>query len=119
MQANEIDSERAEFLKRVDKLPEAPSEPVVAIYDDAIDSPLLTIHQQLIECRSPLFCATYALIHVLANNGISPTNRQVAVRGCTVSEVRDGRFAKSSTCSDQLALLQQLGVSIGKAAAAG
>jgi steroid delta-isomerase-like uncharacterized protein len=40
-------------------------------------------------------------------NGLPPTNRQVSVRGCTVSEVRNGRFVRSSTCSDQLALVQQ------------
>jgi steroid delta-isomerase-like uncharacterized protein len=51
-------------------------------------------------------------------NDISPTNRKINVRGCTVSEVRNGRFVKSATYSDQLALLQQLGVSVGKAATA-
>jgi predicted ester cyclase len=51
-------------------------------------------------------------------NGISPTNRQVSSRGCTVSEIRNGRVVKSSMYSDQLAILRQLGVSIGKAAGA-
>ena len=50
-------------------------------------------------------------------NGIAPTNRQVSGRGCTVSEIKNGQFAKSATYSDQLALLQQLGA-VGKAAGA-
>ncbi len=49
-------------------------------------------------------------------NGIEPTNRCVNARGCTVSEIKNGRFVKSATYSDQLALLQQLGVSAVKAA---
>jgi steroid delta-isomerase-like uncharacterized protein len=49
-------------------------------------------------------------------NGISPTNRQVSSRGCTVSEIRNGRVIKSSIYSDQLAPLRQLGVSVGKVA---
>jgi len=52
-------------------------------------------------------------------NGIAPTNKLVSARGCTVSEIRNGRFAKSATYSDQLALLQQLGVSAAKVANAG
>lgn len=51
-------------------------------------------------------------------NGISPTNRQISARGCTVIEIRNGRVVKSAMYSDQLALLQQLGVSVGKAAGA-
>jgi steroid delta-isomerase-like uncharacterized protein len=51
-------------------------------------------------------------------NNISPTNRQVSTRGCTVSEIRNGHVVKSSMYSDQLALLRQLGVSVGKAAGA-
>jgi predicted ester cyclase len=51
-------------------------------------------------------------------NGMSPTNKQVNSRGCTVSEIRNGRFVKSSIYSDQLAVLQQLGVVVGKAAGA-
>ena len=52
-------------------------------------------------------------------NGISPTNRQVSSRGCTVTEIRNGHVVKSSMYSDQLAVLQQLGVvSVGKAAGA-
>jgi steroid delta-isomerase-like uncharacterized protein len=51
-------------------------------------------------------------------NGIAPTNRKVNVRGCTVSEVKNGEITKSATYSDQLALLQQLGVSAAKAASA-
>jgi steroid delta-isomerase-like uncharacterized protein len=51
-------------------------------------------------------------------SGIAPTNRKINVRGCTVSEIKDGRFIKSATYSDQLALLQQLGVPAVKAAGA-
>lgn len=51
-------------------------------------------------------------------NGIPPTNRQVSSRGCTVTEIRSDRIAKSSIYSDQLALLRQLGVAVGKAAGA-
>ena len=37
MQAKEIGPERAEFLKRVDKLPQTPSEPIVTIYEPLSD----------------------------------------------------------------------------------
>ena len=50
-------------------------------------------------------------------NGIAPTNRQVKVRGCTVSEIKNGQLIKSAGYSDQLALMQQLGV-VAKAAGA-
>jgi steroid delta-isomerase-like uncharacterized protein len=43
-------------------------------------------------------------------NGISPTNRQVSVRGCTVSEIRNGCIVRTFISYDQLALLQQLGI---------
>ena len=52
-------------------------------------------------------------------NGIPATNRQVTFRGCTVSEIRNGRIAKTSVHYDQLGVLQQLGLSIGKGAGAG
>jgi steroid delta-isomerase-like uncharacterized protein len=51
-------------------------------------------------------------------NGISPTNRQVSLRGCTVSEIRNGCIVKTIISYDQLAVLQQLGVAIGKATGA-
>jgi len=51
-------------------------------------------------------------------NGIPATNRQVTSRGCTVTEIRNGRIAKTSVHYDQLAVLQQLGLSIGKGAGA-
>jgi steroid delta-isomerase-like uncharacterized protein len=51
-------------------------------------------------------------------NGISPTNRRVNARGCTVAEVRDDRVVKSAIYSDQLAVLQQLGVFAAKGARA-
>ena len=43
-------------------------------------------------------------------NGISPTNRKVNARGCTVGEIKNGRVLRSAIYSDQLALLAQLGV---------
>ena len=49
-------------------------------------------------------------------NGIPPTNKRVTSRGCTVSEIRNGRFVKASTYMDQLTLLRQLGLSFEKAA---
>lgn len=49
-------------------------------------------------------------------NGIPPTNKRITSRGCTVSEVKNGRFVKASTYMDQLALLRQMGVPLGKAA---
>lgn len=52
-------------------------------------------------------------------NGIAPTNRRVTSRGCGVSEIKNGRLVKTSSYSDQLTLLRQFGVSIGKAAVAG
>jgi len=51
-------------------------------------------------------------------NGIAPTNRRVNARGCTVGEVRDGRVVRSAIYSDQLAVLQQLGVFAAKGARA-
>jgi steroid delta-isomerase-like uncharacterized protein len=50
-------------------------------------------------------------------NGIAPTNRQVSIRGCTVSEIKNDQFVKSAAYSDQLALMQQLGA-VAKAAGA-
>ena len=49
--------------------------------------------------------------------GIAPTNRQVNVRGCQVHEIRNGKFIKAFGYADQLTLMQQLGVSMAKAAA--
>ena len=42
-------------------------------------------------------------------NGIAPTNRQVNLRGCTVTEIKGGQVVKSASYSDRLALLEQLG----------
>jgi predicted ester cyclase len=50
-------------------------------------------------------------------NGIPPTNRKISVRGCTVSEIRNGCIVKTFISYDQLAILQQLG--IAKVAGAG
>jgi steroid delta-isomerase-like uncharacterized protein len=40
--------------------------------------------------------------------GLAPTRRSVESRGCTVSEVRNGRITHSTTYSDQLSLTRQL-----------
>jgi steroid delta-isomerase-like uncharacterized protein len=50
-------------------------------------------------------------------NGVSPTNRQISLRGCTISEIWNGRIVKSSIFFDQLAILQQLGVARAAGAA--
>ena len=42
-------------------------------------------------------------------NGIAPTNRQVNLRGCTVTEIKNGQVVKSASYSDRLTLLEQLG----------
>jgi steroid delta-isomerase-like uncharacterized protein len=49
--------------------------------------------------------------------GIAPTNRQINVRGCNVHEIRNGRFTKTLGYSNELILMQQLGVSMAKGAA--
>lgn len=51
-------------------------------------------------------------------NGIAPTNRTVRARGCTVGEVKNGRLIRSAVYSDQLAVLQQIGVLAAKGAGA-
>ena len=50
-------------------------------------------------------------------NGIAPTNRQVNLRGCTVTEIKNGQVVKSISYSDRLALLEQLGVAARAAGA--
>lgn len=47
-------------------------------------------------------------------NDIPATNRRVSVPGCMVSEIRNGRIVKTFISCDQLAVLQRLGVAIGK-----
>ena len=49
--------------------------------------------------------------------GIAPTQRSVETRGCTVSQMRNGRIVKSTTYTDQLALIRQL-TEVPKAASA-
>jgi steroid delta-isomerase-like uncharacterized protein len=50
---------------------------------------------------------------------IPPTNKQFRVRGCTVSEFKNGRVTKTTDYSDRLTVLRQLGVlAVGKPAAA-
>ena len=41
---------------------------------------------------------------------IPPTNKQLSLRGCTVSEIKNGRVVRSADYSDRLGVLQQLGV---------
>lgn len=48
--------------------------------------------------------------HKAEFNGIAPTNRQVNLRGCMVTEIKNGQVVKSASYSDRLALLEQLGV---------
>jgi steroid delta-isomerase-like uncharacterized protein len=49
-------------------------------------------------------------------NGLPSTNKPVSLKGCTVSEIRDGRIVKSSIYFDQLLMLQQLGIGISDSA---
>jgi steroid delta-isomerase-like uncharacterized protein len=49
--------------------------------------------------------------------GVPATNKHVSVRGCTVVEIKDGRVVKSTSYSDRMTLLQQLGVLKSAAAA--
>ena len=50
---------------------------------------------------------------------IPPTNKQFSSRGCTVSEIKNGRVVRSVVYSDTLAALRQLGaLPLGKLAAA-
>jgi steroid delta-isomerase-like uncharacterized protein len=49
---------------------------------------------------------------------IPPTNRQFRVRGCTVSEFKNGRVVRTVDYSDRLTVLRQLGIlPVGRAAA--
>jgi len=51
--------------------------------------------------------------------GIAPTNKSVSWRGCTVSEVRNGKVVRSRVYADNASVFQQLGVlATTKAAAA-
>jgi predicted ester cyclase len=50
---------------------------------------------------------------------IPPANKQFRVRGCTVSEFKNGRVVRTIDYSDRFTVLRQLGVlPIGKTAAA-
>jgi steroid delta-isomerase-like uncharacterized protein len=50
---------------------------------------------------------------------LPPTNKQFSLRGCTVSELKNGRVVRSAVYSDTLAVLRQLGaLPLGKLAAA-
>ena len=50
---------------------------------------------------------------------LPPTNKQFSSRGCTVTELKNGRVVRTSVYSDTLATLRQLGVlPSGKPAAA-
>jgi steroid delta-isomerase-like uncharacterized protein len=42
--------------------------------------------------------------------GVPATNKHVSARGCTVVELEDGKVIKSTTYSDRMTLLKQLGV---------
>jgi len=51
--------------------------------------------------------------------GISATNKSVSWRGCTVSQVRNGKVIRGRVYADNASLMQQLGVlSLPKAATA-
>ncbi|HXX16646.1 MAG TPA: ester cyclase [Candidatus Eremiobacteraceae bacterium] len=47
-------------------------------------------------------------------DGVAPTNRPVSLKGCTVSEIRHGRIVKSSIYFDELLMLEQLGIGLGR-----
>lgn len=50
---------------------------------------------------------------------IPPTNKQFRVRGCTVSEFKNGRVVRTMDYSDRLTVFRQLGIlPVGKPAAA-
>jgi steroid delta-isomerase-like uncharacterized protein len=53
-------------------------------------------------------------VHKGEFNGLPSTNKPVSLKGCTVSEIRNGRIVKSSIYFDQLLMLQQLGVGTPK-----
>jgi steroid delta-isomerase-like uncharacterized protein len=48
--------------------------------------------------------------------GVAPTNKQINVRGCNVHEIRNGKFTRTLGYSNELMLMQQLGVSLAKGA---
>jgi steroid delta-isomerase-like uncharacterized protein len=51
--------------------------------------------------------------------GIAPTNKSVSWRGCTVSEVRNGKVIRSRVYADNATLFQQIGaLSLPRAATA-
>ena len=45
--------------------------------------------------------------------GIPPTGKQVTVEGITIHQIADGRIVADWSQSDQLSLMQQLGVAPG------
>jgi steroid delta-isomerase-like uncharacterized protein len=49
--------------------------------------------------------------------GVPATNNRVSVRGCTVVEFKDGKVVKSTSYSDRMTLLEQLGALKSAAAA--
>jgi len=47
--------------------------------------------------------------------GIAPTNKTVRMQGCSVTEIKNGKLARTRTYSDNASLFQQLGaLKIGK-----
>jgi steroid delta-isomerase-like uncharacterized protein len=53
-------------------------------------------------------------VHKGEFNGLPSTNKPVSLKGCTVSEIRNGRIVKSSIYFDQLLMLQQLGIGVAE-----
>jgi steroid delta-isomerase-like uncharacterized protein len=61
--------------------------------------------------ESLAFAYTMAGTHRGVLMGIAPTGKKVSIRGLQISKFRDGKMVERWGSSDQLGMLQQLGVS--------
>ena len=60
--------------------------------------------------ESIAFAYTMAGTHQGVLMGIAPTGKKISIRGLQISKFRDGKMVERWGSSDQLGMLQQLGV---------
>jgi steroid delta-isomerase-like uncharacterized protein len=82
----------------------------MSVYFTAFPDLRMDIETTIAADNHVVICWTVSGTHQGEFMGIPATHKNASVRGCTVTELRDGKIVKSATYSDRMTLFQQLGL---------
>jgi steroid delta-isomerase-like uncharacterized protein len=82
----------------------------MAVYFTAFPDLRMDIDTTIAADNHVVICWTVSGTHEGEFMGVPATHKHASVRGCTVTELSDGKIVKSATYTDRMTLFNQLGL---------